>query len=826
MKLEELIMSIKMREIVVPEFQREFVWDKDRCKELMSSLLRGYPVGGLLIWKTNSPPKLKGNEDEVETRNYQVLLDGQQRSTAIYMLLTGNIPPYYTEEEIIRDPRTLAYNLYSREFKYWRQTEMSQDPSWVFVVDCMTDKVKEIDIASELNERFKKLSALDDFDFNFSETYDVKVHRRVFGALKILFAQAGLRLVFSTHQNWKIILPSFTIDTTINELNSLYTMPPEFQLPDGTWKKNRYEDVSVDENKFKNFWNNEIIPTIESYAEKYLNFQELVSVINQNYRDLVAIKNFEVYVQNIPHRTNFGEAIDIFDKINSQGIQLTHADLALTHITSIWPEARRQMKIALAKFKDKFFDFDLNLCTRLLVLEATGITSYTSLKSSYYKSLRSLSSQELEDHWNKVIKIINYILEFLIGEKITGASYIKSKSSLIPIYYYLSLRNGKFTDEKNKKRAIHWLVNSLMWGRYSGSTDTTLSEDINILKNNKGNVWDDLIGKIIEQRGRIKVELSDLEGQSTNSRFAPIIFLMFKNNNAIDWFNGLKIDENLNNIHNTHYHHIFPVNLLQNSGYDEDINKINDIANIAIITADTNLRISASPPNKYLPKVQTNYPEALSSQLIPNNPKLWEIENYEDFIDARRRLIRDHLNKYIESLNSEKIEKRDNWENLLSISENEKLEFKETWTFDVRKSKEQNQNVKNSKLKLSCIKTIAGFMNSDGGNLFIGVTDDNSIEGLESDLTFTNGSMDRLLVNINGDLHSAIGVDKQHYFTMEHYEIDGKYIIRVEVKKVESSKTWVNFEGNTYFYIREGNRTIALNGDEADIYWNERLNLN
>ena len=73
MKLEELIMSIKMREIVVPEFQREFVWDKDRCKELMSSLLRGYPVGGLLIWKTNSPPKLKGNEDEVETRNYQVL---------------------------------------------------------------------------------------------------------------------------------------------------------------------------------------------------------------------------------------------------------------------------------------------------------------------------------------------------------------------------------------------------------------------------------------------------------------------------------------------------------------------------------------------------------------------------------------------------------------------------------------------------------------------------------------------------------------------------------------------------------------------------------
>ena len=85
MKIEELISGIKRQEIVVPEFQREFVWGANRAKDLIRSLLSEYPIGGILIWKTDNPPQLKGpNFDEPEGggRTYQVLLDGQQRSTA------------------------------------------------------------------------------------------------------------------------------------------------------------------------------------------------------------------------------------------------------------------------------------------------------------------------------------------------------------------------------------------------------------------------------------------------------------------------------------------------------------------------------------------------------------------------------------------------------------------------------------------------------------------------------------------------------------------------------------------------------------------------
>ena len=59
MKVREALDSIRRQDLVLPEFQREYVWTKDQAKQLMVSLRRGYPVGGLLVWKTDKPPELK-----------------------------------------------------------------------------------------------------------------------------------------------------------------------------------------------------------------------------------------------------------------------------------------------------------------------------------------------------------------------------------------------------------------------------------------------------------------------------------------------------------------------------------------------------------------------------------------------------------------------------------------------------------------------------------------------------------------------------------------------------------------------------------------------
>ena len=90
MLIGEAISDIRNQNLVLPEFQREYVWSREQAKQLLVSLTRKYPVGGLLFWKTQEPPELK-NVDTIPERlgTVQVILDGQQRLTTLYMLLTG-----------------------------------------------------------------------------------------------------------------------------------------------------------------------------------------------------------------------------------------------------------------------------------------------------------------------------------------------------------------------------------------------------------------------------------------------------------------------------------------------------------------------------------------------------------------------------------------------------------------------------------------------------------------------------------------------------------------------------------------------------------------
>ena len=87
MKVEELVSSIRRNEIVIPEFQREFVWNKSRSKELINSLLNEYPVGGILIWKTENPPHLKGDQLDFESENYRSYQSFVRRSATRYIPL-------------------------------------------------------------------------------------------------------------------------------------------------------------------------------------------------------------------------------------------------------------------------------------------------------------------------------------------------------------------------------------------------------------------------------------------------------------------------------------------------------------------------------------------------------------------------------------------------------------------------------------------------------------------------------------------------------------------------------------------------------------------
>ena len=160
MKIGSILDEIQALALVVPEFQREYVWSKEQAKQLMVSLFLEYPVGSLLVWKTDNPPEIKN--DAIDRKKYvglwKILLDGQQRLTTLYMLIKGEIPPYYKEHEITHDPRNLFFNVLTGEFSYYLKHKMEGNPSWKRVVDCFNQNfgafalIQEMDI-EDSNER-------------------------------------------------------------------------------------------------------------------------------------------------------------------------------------------------------------------------------------------------------------------------------------------------------------------------------------------------------------------------------------------------------------------------------------------------------------------------------------------------------------------------------------------------------------------------------------------------------------------------------------------------------------------------------------------------
>ncbi len=83
--IETLLTWVKSGEIAIPEIQRPFVWDATKVRNLLDSLYQGYPVGYLIAWR-NPTVKLK---DGTQSAGKRILIDGQQRVTALMAALLG-----------------------------------------------------------------------------------------------------------------------------------------------------------------------------------------------------------------------------------------------------------------------------------------------------------------------------------------------------------------------------------------------------------------------------------------------------------------------------------------------------------------------------------------------------------------------------------------------------------------------------------------------------------------------------------------------------------------------------------------------------------------
>lgn len=152
-------------------------------------------------------------------------------------------------------------------------------------------------------------------------------------------------------------------------------------------------------------------------------------------------------------------------------------------------------------------------------------------------------------------------------------------------------------------------------------------------------------------------------------------------------------------------------------------------------------------------------------------------------------------------------------EDLIVKGENERLEFKST----LRKNLHTGKVDKN--ISHSVLKTIVAYLNSKGGSLLIGISDDGKILGLEND-DFAN--LDRLRLFFTDLLRKHIGSRFLPNVKFEIYSIDGVKVLKVDCFK-SSKRVFLNWENSEEFYVRHGASTLKLKGSDLIDYVRERF---
>lgn len=333
--------------------------------------------------------------------------------------------------------------------------------------------------------------------------------------------------------------------------------------------------------------------------------------------------------------------VDIFNRVNSGGTKLSKGDLALAQVCAGWPEARDEMKNSLATWRQAGFNFKLDWFLRCINTVLTGEALFTAQKD--------VDTPTFKEGVVRAEKAINTLLN-LISSRL-GLDHhrvLGSRYSIPLLARYLDQRGGDLGDDVEQGKLLHWYVHTILWGRYSGSTETFLNQDLALIEEQDG-ALDRLIDRLRQNRGDLTVSADDFRGFSRGARFYPLTYMLTRLEGSRDWGTGMELTGHLlGSLSQLQVHHIFPKAFLYQHGYT--LSQVNALTNFTFLTQDTNLKISARPPSEYLPEYLHKHPGAVESHWIPSDPELWKVENFPEFLDARRELLAQAANKMLDRL--------------------------------------------------------------------------------------------------------------------------------------------------------------------------------
>ena len=129
-KVKDLLSDVENGRIGLPDLQRPFVWKDSKIRDLLDSMLKGYPIGYIMLW--SSPDNYTshshiGNNNKIYQQPDDLVIDGQQRLTALLAAMNGVkiVDKDYKERNI-----NICYNPLTRQFEVWTPA-FEKNAEWI-----------------------------------------------------------------------------------------------------------------------------------------------------------------------------------------------------------------------------------------------------------------------------------------------------------------------------------------------------------------------------------------------------------------------------------------------------------------------------------------------------------------------------------------------------------------------------------------------------------------------------------------------------------------------------------------------------------------------
>lgn len=586
--IETVLAWVKSGEIAIPEIQRPFVWDSSKVRDLMDSLYQGYPIGYIITWLN---PNVRLKDGSIATGK-KVLIDGQQRVTALTAAILGN---YVVNKDYQRIKIKIAFHPISERFEV-QTPVIVKDKSWIS------------DISEILNGNTNAFSYINSYLSSNPDLDNEKVVQSISKLFNLTKKQIGLI----------DLAADLDIETVTEIFIRINNQGVVLSQADFAMSKIASNDI---------YGGQDLRKAIDYFSHLAV-APEFYQFIADNDKDFSKTE----YFQKMSWLKNENE--DLYDP----------------HYTDV-------LRVA---FTSEFNRGKLSDLVSLLSGRNFETRSYEDAiaEESFAKLSRGIINFMNETNFKRFLMIIK-------SAGFVNPKMIRSQNVINFAYIvYLKLRSQGENQANIESYVRRWFVFSMLTGRYSASPESMFDFDIKQIQSRSFSEY---------LKEKEDADLSDAFWnaslvQSLNSSvssspyFNVYLASQVKANDKGFLSKDITVGDLI--LFRGDIHHIFPKNYLKKEGFERG--KYNQIANYVFMQQEVNIQIGDKSPEVYFEKVlnqchdkvliyggindMSELHNNLKSNCIPESIFTMNINNYEEFLVARRKLMAEKIKNYYHSL--------------------------------------------------------------------------------------------------------------------------------------------------------------------------------